>query len=258
MTKLSVIYTTFRAGSIDMLCDSLVHQHGIDYELIVVDDYSIDRLNRVSEYLVEHGIPVRYVGRSKAKCFPDTAHGLINAWNTGILQSTGEFLVFMQDYTWLPENSLAAWLKYIGDSKAVSGIAHYYKAEPSAAKDLQGDLSIWKQHWKGAVGLSGWMDCDRWIGNPFEMFYFGVSYEMLKNINGFPECYDYNAEQVMPFLELLKRHGYEYVVDTGIVCEMVNHRGWFSSMATKPSSKLVVRDNCFNLKHHRSWFSRPR
>ncbi len=251
MTDLSVIYTTFRAGSIDMLCDSLVHQRGIDYELVVVDDYSRDRLNKVSEYLIAHDIPVQYVGKGKAKCFPDTAHGLINAWNTGILQSTGEFLVFMQDYTWLPENSLAIWLKYVGGSKAVSGMAHYYKTEPSAAKDLQGDLSVWKQSWEGSAVLNGWVDCDKWIGSPFEMFYFGVPYKILESINGFPECYDCNAEQVMPFLELLKRHGYEYIVDTGIICEMVNHRSWFPSMATKPSSRLVVRENCFELKRVR-------
>lgn len=253
MTQISLIYITNRPGSIDMLRSSL--EQDVDYELIIVDDYKIDRVDKIKNYLKDTNVDIRYIGKSKEKCFPDTSQGQTNAWNTGIMKSTGKFLVFMQDYTLLPKNSLRKWLKYVNDKKAVSGVARYFNDCKFKRKDTDNEMSLWDKHWVGTPEDNGINNYHIWKADKFEMFYFGVGYKLLEDINGFSECYDNSPDPVTPFMEIIsKTKKYEYIVDESISCDMLNHRVWgdiFSSIGHTQPSKLIKRDNCFNIKDFR-------
>jgi len=260
--ELSLVYLTYRPGSLDMLADSLRNQTLQDYELIIIDDYDVDRREMVRNYLQENGVKVKYIGRSKPKCFPDTPFNLINAWNTGVLASTGDLIVFLQDYTWWPPYSLERWLKHkalFEEKCCITGVAKYWGTEPlNVEKDLTGPISIWRNHWRGSPEQNGWKNPAIWVGDPFEMFYFAVPYQVLVEINGFPECYDCSRDQVTPFVERVKKVGGKLFTDRENVCEMIDHRKWnpsglWHSLAVNPkgSTTLMERENCFNLSKHK-------
>lgn len=244
-----------------MLADSMCNQTFQDYELIVVDDCVKDRSESVRQYLTDNNVKVSYVGKSKPKCFPGTRFNFLNAWNTGVLVSTGDLLLFIQDYTWLSPQCLEKWLKHeelFEKDYAIAGIANYWIGEPYLKKDLTHPISIWEKHWKGTPKENGWTGSSQWIGSPFEMFYVAMSYELLVKLNGFSEYYDCNPSgyvtQIFP--KDVKKIGGETYTDKENICDMVNHRPWnpgpWSGIAFNPYGNTVVdeRENCFNLKYH--------
>ena len=262
-TKISVIYTTYRYGGFDILADSLRHQTVKDYELIVIDDLTVNRSEMVRKYLEDNGINAKYIGPSKPHCFADIAYNLINAWNTGVLASTGDILVFIGDYTWLPPNALDKFLQYEDTLKkgcAITGIAHYWRKEPiDVEKELTHLISIWKEPWKGNPEQNGWSTPTWWVPEVFESFYFAVSYDLLLKTNAFQECYDNDTgDQIVPFLKKAREVGADFFVDKENICEMIHHRDWephdtwhHAKKRPSGSTTLIERENCFNLKTHK-------
>lgn len=251
--KFSIIYPTYRPGSFDMLVDSLKNQTHQDYELLIIDDFESDRIGLIDDFMHENGIKPQFIGRSKPKCFKDTEYNLTNAWNTGILASTGDVILIMGDYTWLPPTLLESFAMHkqqFDDNWCISAVADFYNhIPPEMIGDLTDPISIWKNNWSGSMKDNGFSDNHPWVGEPFELFCSAIPYSVLVETNGFPEWWDHCLDQIAPFLKLSFSVCGGFYVDHSIVCEMVNHKNfspaslWSISESGKPKNT-----NCFDLK----------
>lgn len=254
--KFSIIYPTYRPGSFDMLVAGLKNQTYQDYELIVIDDYKIDRRDLIDGLMQVNGIETGFIGPSKPKCFPKTTYNLINAWNTGILASTGDVILIMGDYTWLPPTLLESFAGHKTNFKhdwCVSAVADFYNGIP---KEMIGDttdpISIWKTMWSGSMKDNGFYDNSTWVGDPFELFCSAIPYDLLIKTNGFPEWWDYCLDPVAPFTKLVHEVGAGFYIDDDIVCEMVNHKQFSPiSLWSITESGKTKHTNCFDLKTHK-------
>jgi len=260
--KISIVYLTYRPGGYDILVDSLRNQTFQDYELIVVDEM-VERRDTVKDYLLENAINVSSIGPSKPKCFPELAYNLINAYNTGILLSRGDYVMILNDYAWLPPRALESWMHYEVLLKAgipLTGTACLYKYRKP--RKMEGELSVFDTFWQGHPAMKGLIAYQIWTPEVFELFYSMIPYETLVKINSFPECFDYSpANQVTPFIDKVKSEGLTLGCVAEVRCHMIDHRGWgegesaglwhLGKLESGGSKKLILRENTFNLRAHK-------
>lgn len=257
--EFSIVYTTYRPGSFDVLADSLQHQTFKDYELIVIDDFEVDRREVVRKYLESRGIVVSYVGPSKPKCFPELAANIMNAVNTGLLLSNGDTIVLLQDYIWLPPPFLQKIVdrrKTLGDKHCIVIPAHMW--EDPRQRNNDGIISIWEQEWKGSPQANGCTVTFSWVPERWETACIAIPWSVVAAMNGFPECLDaYMAHPMEPVDKRFSLAGATPLTDTDNFMEMVNHREWLPhelwhqpKRKPKGSTKYVERENCFDLKNH--------
>ncbi len=220
--KISVIYISNRPGSIDLLCSSLATQEGnVDWELIVVDGYE-GRVQRgkAEQYLRDHKLPIRYYGLPKAKLFSWSRTGFCNAMNTGLFHVTGDYVVFLHDYTRILETALRDWVLMFtqtGDHCLVHGVAINYETEPPERED---DIVTWNNP-------SPWRPRDPWVPNPFEVGYWGGPITFFDRCNGIDERADFRADWALNcVMAQAACHGYKLHVDARLICHMVDHRVW--------------------------------
>lgn len=260
MPKFSIIYLTYRPGGIDMLADGLAHQTCQDYELIMVDE-RVDLHKARGEYLKEHNVKVAAISQSKKKCFPDTAFNLINAYNTGVLLSQGDYIIIMNDFTWLPPTALAYFeyaMKYSPPETVISGSADYSMTQkPPRADCINDPITVWERPWFGTPEANGYAHGEIWVGNPMELFYTCLPYSLLVKMHGFPECYDnHKANQVVPTYEKIILDGGRVHNDRINQCFMIHCREWGgglwhqSKKESKGNTTLNIRENTFDLKTH--------
>jgi len=94
-----VVPTRNRGDYLDVTLASLSSQRaGAAYEIVVVDDNSTDATRVVAE---GHGVPVKPVG---------PPGGLNASRNTGVAETTGALVAFVDDDIWAPPGWLAALL----------------------------------------------------------------------------------------------------------------------------------------------------
>jgi glycosyltransferase involved in cell wall biosynthesis len=266
MPKFSIVYLTYRTGGYDLLADGLANQTCQDYELICVDE--LTQFKEVRDlYLRGRGVKVSAILPSKKPCFPGMAYNLINAYNTGLMMSRGDYIIICNDYTWLPPDALAKWEAREDDLNrdvAFSGVGAIVHVTPPVY--LNHPISPWAEG--SAVdaihGMYRYDDklTELWIPGEFEMFYSIFSYDLLKKINGFQECYDYTFNnQIEPVVRAVKSVGGEVAVDKGNRIYMIEHRHfefdfnpgqWHLSKRAGSGSRttLIEEPNCFDLKTH--------
>ncbi len=267
MPKFSVIFLTYRPGSYDMLADSLAHQTCSDYELICIDE-RVDLHAARWQYLRDHNVKVTAISQAKKKCFPDTAYNLINAYNTGVLLSRGEYVIILNDFTWLPPDALSGFANtYAGMSAphltVISGAADYSMTDRPPRTGYIGrgysndPITVWEKPWFGTPEANGYAHGDIWVGDPMELFYTCFPYSLLVKMNGFPECYDnHKANQVVPTYEKILQAGGRVFNDTANQCFMVHTREWGgglwhqSKKESRGNTQLIIRENTFDLKTH--------
>jgi ubiquinone/menaquinone biosynthesis C-methylase UbiE len=258
--EFSIVYFTYRPGGFDILADSLQNQTVKDYELIVVDDYAVDRRAAVRNYLEKSGIPVVYVGPSKPKCFPELASNLINAMNTGLLLSTREIVIILCDYIWLPPH----WLEKIArHSKLFKSnycvILGGQMWETQKPRNNQGIISVWEKEWKGNPEKNGCGESFLWMPEGFELSCTALPWALLAAINGFPEYLDAHmaAPPLGPMIPKIEVAKGKFHVDTENLTHMIDHRVWqpaelwHQAKRTPTGSTVYIeRENCFDLKKH--------
>jgi len=100
MTKISVIVPTFnRAHTLDRALDSALAQTLKPFEIIVVDDGSMDKTREIVE-----NWRLRSGGFQNLIYLKTENRGVSSARNTGASQATGEWLAFLDsDDEWLPQ-----------------------------------------------------------------------------------------------------------------------------------------------------------
>lgn len=261
--KLSVIYPTNRLGGFDMMIDCLKNQTYKDWELIVIDDYP-DR--NLRDYISEQGIPITYYGKSKEKTYGDTPYPFSNVFNSGLLQATGDIVVFFQDYQWIHPDSLERWntvyqdkmdtlitaigieISYIGQFQ--SGLISIFVppftgwgtyTEPNGGRFIRSANTT--PGYSDGLFIPGRNLITRSNTNlfadgfspetspgmeiPYEFFYGAFPMEFLEKINGFDERGDYHVEFThRVVVHQAMKLNYKFMVDLGNYCYYVDHRSW--------------------------------
>lgn len=227
MPKFSLVYLTYRPGGLDLLAQSLIRQDPCEYELLVVDDYPSRPERGVAvQYLQAHGLPLVYYGPPYPKSFPDTPLNLANAMNTGALNASADWVVFLHDFTAVPDDGLHRWegaFAKHGNRTLISGVAEVYDAPPPDREDF--DLSVWNDLTPLQNRFIG--KPTQWIPEEFENFYCGVPMSFLEAVNGIDERADDHISWPMLCMVLqAKLHNYRLVVDRGLTINMIDHRVW--------------------------------
>lgn len=107
--KVSVVIPTYNSEQfIRQTIDSVFNQSYHDFEVIVVDDGSSDRIDRI---ISSYGSRLTYIRKKN--------EGISVARNTGIAQAQGEYIAFIDhDDIWLPEK-LEEQMALLEDNKAI-------------------------------------------------------------------------------------------------------------------------------------------
>jgi glycosyltransferase involved in cell wall biosynthesis len=99
----SIILPTVRVGGLDVLFHGLSRQTFKNFELILVDGIYKHRCELVQKKAIEHSIKVVHV-EPFDNPFPVCSYSRFV--NTGLVHASGELVVFISDYTWLPPECL--------------------------------------------------------------------------------------------------------------------------------------------------------
>ena len=115
MPTVSVIIPTFnRADLVLKAIQSVLAQDYVDYEIIVVDDGSIDDTGSVLQSLVEQGV-IRYIYQQN--------RGESAARNRGIVEANGRYIAFLDSDDLFDPDKLEIQVKYLQDYPEV-GLVH--------------------------------------------------------------------------------------------------------------------------------------
>ena len=137
---ISIIYITKRPGGYDILLNSLAQQTSKNYELICIDELANYRKEKIKTMAEKLNVNLKIVRPGKEKTFPDTKFGICNAFNTGLLEASGEVILFLQDYCWLPANIMEKIEEFYQENpdSLLSFCEKYYQA-PNVDKNKFSD-----------------------------------------------------------------------------------------------------------------------
>jgi len=227
--RLSVVYLTYRPGGIGLFGRSLIGQSA-GYELLVIDDYPgrVER-GQAQKFLLDLGLPLAYYGPSKPKSFPDTYQSLFNAMNTALIHATGDWVLFVHDFSWLTPGMLEEWMDTVAfygtDPVLVHGIGMMYASltNPNPVDDIHS----WTNEDKLVSGEIQLPLKWKWQPSEWELFYFAASMYYLEQINGFDERADHAGVLILEsMIEQAKLTGYDLLVNPGLSVNLMDHRVW--------------------------------
>ena len=104
--KISIVVPMYNVEKYIGEClDSILNQSFSDYEIIVVDDGSIDGSAEIAEALLRKALPHRLLKQANA--------GLSAARNVGLKVANGEYVLFLDSDDWLEKDALERLAKHI-------------------------------------------------------------------------------------------------------------------------------------------------
>lgn len=117
--SISVVCVTRRTGAIDFLLQQLDKQTFQDFEIIIADDSHDTRRTRDAR---THIFTPRPPGTGDA-------WNLNKAYNDAFAKASGELIVFLQDYIWVPANGLERFWDLYGiyPNDLITGCGHKYE-----------------------------------------------------------------------------------------------------------------------------------
>lgn len=189
---------TNRAGGIDILWANMKRQTFTDWELIIVDALWKDREKEVKEYINDSRL--KYIRQNDK---PEGAYtGLAHADNQGFKACSGELIVCLQDYQWIPPEGLEKyWMIYEKDSKAlVTGVGHHYSDPRPVNKD--GKITVFSEPYTRRPEVLSWpdprMNKDRpqlSMAEPveWELSYASIPRKVIYDIGGMDEQFDFEG-----------------------------------------------------------------
>jgi hypothetical protein len=116
MPYLSIILPTNRMGGLDIVFDGLSKQTFKDFELVLSDAFYEQRKNIVSLKAEQYNIKIIHCKPFELEeYFPISAY--CRFANTGLAYASGEIVVMITDYTWLPFDCLEKHTKFHKQNK---------------------------------------------------------------------------------------------------------------------------------------------
>lgn len=138
---ISVLYNTIRPGGFDILKNTLDKQTERDFEVVIVDGWEGEREKEVLEYLKDYKV-IYLKGLPK---LTTNVWTLNKDYNLGLSYCTGELVIFIQDYLWIPHDGFERMLSVYADNPTafVTSVGHK-GMYPNTAQTMNGKISIWE------------------------------------------------------------------------------------------------------------------
>lgn len=266
--KISVILPTNRPQGPMYALHSLSKQtfHNEYFELLIVDDYHMDREDLIRD--IARLLGLQNVGVLKSKPNYWRSNRLIgNARNTGLIHAEGELVVFLDDFCWVSPRWLEEhWLTYqrtpytlIGAGKAIKYIPGRYSdldrlPPPDVGDKVEGafirNLAQFKV--SDTRGSLSKRDCG---GGWFYTMNASAPLEKIVQINGFDESFDQSSEEDIDLGLRLERVGCKFFYRPDRDCTVfhVDHREVDAEMKKLPKKyKEVTYDELRSRDIHES------
>lgn len=233
--KISVMYLTNRYGGVDILWANMLRQDFEDWELVIVDGLWRDREGEVKAYINDPRLV--YVRQSDKR---EGAHtNLAHADNDGFRACSGELIVCLQDYIWIPYDSLSKyWFHYqqLGNC-LVTGVGHQYSSpDKEKIANAKGAITVFDSPFKGRPEVIGWQD-PRMRGASFrecapvewEMNWCSIPRSVIYELGGMDEQYDFEgfAWDNTNIAERAVMLGYKCYIDQTLECRALMHDDWW-------------------------------
>lgn len=261
--KFSIVFPTYRPGSMELLFTSLSKQTYKNFELILVDDYSPRTNNKQELYdklfeskLVNYdneeekkerkGKPsyLKYHDLPKKDCF-GKFYRFATTVNTGIIEAFksefgSDIILFLQDYIYLEPRQLEKWndafnrLGLLWSNTIITGTASILSTplpvrwlDPFSVYDDSVEKSILNvSSEKEFRSFKDFKYIQQWNPWEYEGFYTGIPRSVMMKLNGLDENIDYPCEQANDFFERAKIAEYKLLVNLELNCLMMDHRNW--------------------------------
>lgn len=225
----SIVTVTIRPGFWNLMAENISKQTYKNLEWVIVDDYKDDRSAIADKYAKKYDIKIKYVRGDKTMGKYDRRCGLARSNNQGWKESSGEFLVYLQDFIRMPLNGVEKMVSlYRHHSNAlIAPVDHYWYSKDPNRENLEdwwdGDTDIvtrfsWRNVRAENLGV-------RKTDNPFdfEMNYAGIPKNILEKLNGWWEFFDEglgydNTELAYRALE----SGFSILIDDTNMAECIN------------------------------------
>jgi glycosyltransferase involved in cell wall biosynthesis len=230
--KVSVITPSIREGWWRIMSENLSNQTYKNIEWLIVDDYPTDRHNIAEKMAQKYGLDIKYLrGNKTRRC------GLVAANNIGWKASTGELLVWLQDFILIPDNGIEqlVTLYQHNPDALLAPVDIYYDCVPA---DMKNKEDWWDKQAKGVTASQvvvltneSWRNSRvknqgiRESENPFdwEANYGAVPKKILDELNGWWEFMDDglgydNTELAFRALKA----GYRIIIDDTNIAKCIN------------------------------------
>lgn len=196
--KISVMNLTNRVGGIDILWANMKRQTMQDFELVLVDALWKDREKEVKEYINDPRL--KYIRQNEK---PEGAYtGLAHADNQGFRECSGELIVCLQDYQWIPPEGLEKyWMIYEKDPRAlVTGVGHHYSDPRPVNKD--GKITVFQEPYTRRPEVLSWSDPRMNKERPqlstadpveWELSYASIPRQVIYDVGGMDEQFDFEG-----------------------------------------------------------------
>ena len=229
LPKVTIVTPTIRQGWWNLMSKNIANQsYDGDIEWIIVDDYEEDRSKLAKEYATKYNLDIKYLRGKERTAKRD--YGLVNANNTAWRNATGELLIWLQDFIFMPQDGVEKLVDIYrhNPDAIIAPVDEYFnsKIKPDITKedwfdgktDVIGDF-----YWRNIrVKNEGMRETD----NPFdyEANYGAIPLHILKKLNGWWEFIDDglgydNTDIAYRALKL----GYKIIVDDTNIATCLDH-----------------------------------
>lgn len=189
----SIITPTIRKGFWNLMAANIAHQTYQNTEWIVVDDFPQDRSYQMKKACDKWNIKGKYVRGNKTDKF---YYGLSSANNIGWKNSTGELLIWLQDFVLMPPHGIEMYVDiYRHNPKAMiagTDVYHFPKIKPDVDKEdwFNGELDVvgefsWENQRNKGIGI-------RKSEQPveLEMNYCSIPRQVIDSVGGWYEFFN--------------------------------------------------------------------
>ena len=236
--KISVLNLTNRYGGIDILWANMKRQTEQDFELVIVDALWREREQEIKDYVNDSRLVYVRQNDKADGAFTNLAH----ADNQGFKACTGELIVCLQDYIWIPPEGLSKfWFhhKRLKGKALIGGVGdQYVKPDPTDIVDLKGKITIFEKPYTKRPEVVIYSD-------PHKRSEFGTFYEcyppdwelnyccipnaIIHELGGMDEQYDfegfaYDNANIALRADML---GYKSYLDQTNECMGFDHDSWW-------------------------------
>lgn len=227
--KVSIITPTIRTGWWNLMASNLSHQTHKNFEWVIVDDYKEDRSEVAEKYAEMYNLNIKYIRGDKALGTYHRPCGLVRANNIGWKQSSGELLVWLQDFIVLDPEAIERLVSLYRHNKdsIIAPVDEYYNA-------IEADKSNKEDWWNGKTDIAtnkSWSNprCKNKgiyrTDNPYdyEANYGAIPRHILDACNGFWEVLDYGLgydNTIIAYTAL--KLGYKVLIDDTNIAMCVN------------------------------------
>lgn len=170
MCRVSIVISTYnRAFLLPEAIQSVIKQTYRDYELIIIDDGSLDETASIIDQISDHRI--RYYYQDNA--------GLAAARNAGLRRAQGTYVAFLDDDDlWLPDK-LARQVQTFEKDRQIGWVTGGYRTIDGQGKSL-GEFRPWL--WQPQLDLQTWL-----TGCPTVPSAVMVRRDWIEKVGGFDE-----------------------------------------------------------------------